>query len=66
MKHSKVHKVIALWNSYNSLEGSDFTEDKDIQKAMQYCKDEIVRLGYDVNQIPCDMEKMKVYLKAHR
>ena len=61
-RYSKVYKVIALWNSYNSLEGSDCTYNKEVIKAMDYCLDEITRLGYNVNRLPSQIDELIDYL----
>ena len=54
-----------MWNSYNSLEGSDYSlNDKDIKKAMEYCLNEIERLGVDVNKLPAQMDDLKTYLRS--
>lgn len=51
-RFSKKYKVIALVNSYHSLEGSDHTYDQNIQKSMQWCVSEIEKLGYNLWDLP--------------
>ena len=65
-RYRKKHKVIALWNSYNSLSGSDYTNDEDIQKAMDYCLCAISNLGYNINKLPMEMNDLKNYLEADK
>jgi hypothetical protein len=63
-RYKKISKVIALWNSYNSLEGSDFGDNPEVQKAIGYCLDEITRLGIDIDKLPSEMDKLIEYLKT--
>lgn len=64
MKHyRKIYKVIALWNSYLSLEGSDWSDNPEVSKSMDFCLDEIIRLGVDPNKLPSHIEELIKYLK---
>jgi hypothetical protein len=63
-KYHKISKVIALWNSYCSLEGSDLGDNIEVQKAMDYCLEEIERLGFDNGKLPSEMDKLIKYLKT--
>jgi hypothetical protein len=56
-------KVIALWNSYYSLMGSNYSMNTDIQNVMNYCLHEITRLGYDIDELPVQMDDLIEYLK---
>ena len=61
-RYRKKYKVIALWNSYHSLDGSDFTLDFNVLKAMEYCLNEIEKLGFDLDKLPTDMNELIKYL----
>lgn len=63
-RYRKIYKIIALWNSFNSLEQSDYSAgSKEVDGAMQYCIDEICRLGVDPNKLPGTMPELIEYLK---
>lgn len=63
IKYRKISKVIALWNSYQSLQGSDYTDNPDVRSTMDYCLNEIIKLGYNPDDLPVRMENLILYLK---
>jgi hypothetical protein len=63
-RYRKISKVIALWNSYCSLEGSDCGDNPEVQKAMDYCLNEIERLGFDNGKLPSEMDKLIEHLTS--
>ena len=65
-RYSKIHKVIALWNSYNSLINSDFIENPTVQGSIAFCLNEIERLGYEPYSLPVDMDGLILYLKNNK
>jgi len=49
-------EVIALLNSYHSLEGSDLTDNRDVARAIEYCNTRISQLtGLFAAQLSGDM-----------
>lgn len=63
-RYAKIYKVIALVNSYHSLEGSDYGDNKEVSKAIAYCDHEVYKLtGKTVHQLPSVMEELIEYLK---
>lgn len=64
-RFSRLHKIIALVNSYHSLECSDHTESKEVEGAMAFCEREVCRLlGVDsIFAIPTDMDRLIDYMK---
>ena len=63
-RYAKIYKVIALVNSYHSLEGSDPGHKKEVANAISFCDDEVYKLtGKTIHQLPCEMDKLIEYLK---
>lgn len=63
-RYRKIHKVIALVNSYHSLEGSDHINNGTISKSIYFCDDEVYKLtGKRIHELPCEMDKLINYLK---
>lgn len=63
-RYAKIYKVIALVNSFYSLEGSDHGSKKAVANAIQYCADEVYKLtGKTVNELPNEMDELIEYLK---
>ena len=63
-RYAKIYKIIALVNSYHSLEGSDYAMNKDVCKAMEYCQSEVCKLtGVDnIHCLPTQMDDLIEYL----
>lgn len=57
-------KAIALVNAYYALEESDFSCEKHCVRAMEYCEQQVIKMGYgDLLSLPSEQVKLILHLK---